>query len=97
MRETSFAHTTKMTTEARAARSPAASDAAAETGRGGGRKPQQEPRRQRKALAGRYYKFLSGHAATGAYQCKRMGNIPSDGCWWCSRDERQTRYHLFTR
>ena len=41
----------------------------------------------------RYYQFLSGHAATGACLCNGMGKIPSDKCWLCGRNERQTRHH----
>ena len=44
---------------------------------------------------GRYYQLLSGHAATGDYLCSRMHKLTSDRCWWCGRDERQSRHHLF--
>ena len=27
--------------------------------------------------------------------CRRVHKLPSDRCWWCGRDERQTRHHLF--
>ena len=42
---------------------------------------------ERKASKSRYYKLLSGHAATGADLCNRLGKIPSDKC---GRDGRQT-------
>ena len=46
-------------------------------------------------LAGRYYQLLSGHAATGDYLCNKVHKLPSDRCWWCGQDVRQTRHHLF--
>ena len=27
--------------------------------------------------------------------CSRTHKLPSDRCWWCGRDERQSRHHLF--
>ena len=60
-----------------------------------GEKLRKELRHERKALAGRYYQLLSGHAATGDYLCNRVHKLPSDRCWWCGRDERQSRHHLF--
>ena len=27
--------------------------------------------------------------------CRTVHKLPSDRCWWCGRDERQTRHHLF--
>ena len=27
--------------------------------------------------------------------CRRMHKLPSDRCWWCGQDERQTRHHHF--
>ena len=50
---------------------------------------------ERKALAGHFYQLLSGHAVTGGYLCRRMHKLPSDRCWWCGREERQPRHHLF--
>ena len=50
----------------------------------------------RKELAGRFYQLLSGHAATAPH-LRRIGQAPSDRCWWCGSGERQTRYHLFIR
>ena len=55
----------------------------------------QELRHERKALAGRCYQLLSGNAATGAFLCHRLKKIPSDRCWRCGRDERQTRHRVF--
>ena len=26
--------------------------------------------------------------------CRRVHKLPSDRCWWCRQDERQTRHHL---
>ena len=60
-----------------------------------GQKLRKELRHERKAFAGRYYQLLSEHAATGDYLCRRVHKLPSDRCWWCGRDERQTRHHLF--
>ena len=60
-----------------------------------GQKLRKELRHERKSLAGRYYLLLSGHAATGGYLYRRMHRLPSDRCWWCGRDERQSRHHLF--
>ena len=37
-----------------------------------------------------------GHAATAPH-LQWFGQAPSDKCWWCGTDERQTRHHLFTR
>ena len=56
----------------------------------------QTSRNERKALASRYHQLLSGHAATGAYLCNRIGAIPSDKCR-CRRDEKQARYRLFAK
>ena len=55
-----------------------------------------ELRGVRKELAGRYYQLLSGHAATATH-LRRIGQAPSEGCWWCGSGERQTRLHLFSR
>ena len=60
-----------------------------------GPKLRKELRNERKALAGRYYQLLSGHAATGDYLCNKVHKLTSDKCWWCDRDVRQTRHHLF--
>ena len=99
LRETSFAHMARRVTEAKAAGvkewivdhvnrrrrySPPK-----------GQKLRKELRHERKALAGRYYQLLSGHAATGGYLCRKVHKLPSDRCWWCGQDERQTRHHLF--
>ena len=52
--------------------------------------------RARKELAGRFYQLLSGHTAT-AVHLRRVGQVPSDRCWWCGSGEVQSRHHLFTR
>ena len=57
----------------------------------------QHLRRERKELAGRYYQFLSGHAAIGAYLRDRLHKIDSDRCWWCDTGQRQSRFHLVAR
>lgn len=54
-------------------------------------------RHERKAQESRRCRLLSGHAATGAYLCNKMGKIPSDKCWWCGRNKKLTRYHLFVK
>ena len=99
LRETSFAHMARRVTEARAAGvskwivdhvncrrrySPPK-----------GQKLRKELRHERKALAGRYYQLLSGHAATGDYLYRKVHKLPSDRCRWCGQDERQTRHNLF--
>ena len=50
-----------------------------------------------KELAGRFYQFLSGHAATGSYLHDKIHRIDSDRCWWCDTGERQSRFHLVAR
>ena len=55
--------------------------------------------RVRKALAGRYYQLLSGHAAIGSFLHGRMAGpqrLESDECWWCGCGKRQMRHQLFT-
>ena len=99
LRETSFAHMARRATEARSAGvikwivdhvnrrrrySPPK-----------GQKLRKELRHERKALAGRYYWLLSGHATTGDYLCRKVHKLPTDSCWRCGQDERQTRHHLF--
>ena len=44
-------------------------------------KLRKELRHERKALAGRYYQLLSGHAAIGDYLCNKAHKLPSDRCW----------------
>ena len=58
-------------------------------------KLRKELRHERKALAGRYYQLLLGHAATGDYLCNKAHKLASDKCWWCDQNVRQTRHHLF--
>ena len=52
--------------------------------------------RVRKELTGRFYQLLSGHAAT-AEHLARIGQAPSNRCWWCGSGERQSRYHLLVK
>ena len=49
----------------------------------------------RKELAGRFHQLLLGHAAT-AEHLRRVGQAPSDRCWYGS-GERQSRFHLFAK
>lgn len=55
------------------------------------------PRREKFSAGGsnpnRCFRVLSGRAAKGAYPCNRIGNIPSNRCWWCGRGEKQTQHH----
>ena len=59
-----------------------------------GPKLRKELRHERKALAGRYYQLLSGHAATGDYLCNTIHKLAPDKCWWCGQDERLTSHYL---
>ena len=99
LRETSLEHMARAATEARAAEvSKLIVDHISGRRRycpAKGEMLRKELRHERKALAGLYYQLLSGLAATGDYLCNRVHKLPSDGCWWCGRDERQSRYHLF--
>ena len=52
--------------------------------------------RTRKELMGRFYQLLSGHAAT-AKHLRRVGQSPTDRCWWCGSGEKQTRSHLLVK
>jgi ribonuclease HI len=52
---------------------------------------------EKKALAGRYYQLLTGHALIAPYLKEKLKKIESDQCWWCDSGERQTRHHLFTK
>ena len=52
--------------------------------------------RTRKEVAGRFYQLLSGHTAAVGH-LKRVGQAPSDLCFWCGSGEKQTRYHLFVK
>lgn len=54
-------------------------------------------RSTRKELTGRYYQFLSVHAAIGSYLHGKIHKIDLDRCWWCDTGERQTRFHLVAR
>ena len=99
LRETSFAHMIRKATEARSAGvAKWIGDHVKNKHRytpPKGPKLRKELRHERKALAGRYYQLLSGHAATGDYLCNKVHKLTSDKCWWCDRDVRQTRHHLF--
>ena len=61
-----------------------------------GGKLRKELGKVRKELAGRYYQLLLGHEAT-AVHLRRVGQAPSDKCWWCGSGERQSRHHLFIK
>ena len=43
---------------------------------------------------GRYYQFLSGHAAIGSYPHKRIGSAESNKCGWRSYGKRGSRHYL---
>ena len=65
----------------------------------GNRPPQEQLRRARKSLAGRYYQLLTGHADIGSFLHERMTEaqrVESSECWWCNCGRRQSRHHLFT-
>ena len=93
MREASFTHLTRLTTEARTNGTSSCIANHIQKRRdykppSGGRL-RQELQHECKAFAGRYYQFLSGHSAAGAFLCSRLNKIPSDRCWWCGQGERQ--------
>lgn len=50
----------------------------------------------KKELAGRFYQLLSGHAAMTEH-LRRVGQPPTDRCWWCGSRGKQTRLHLLVR
>ena len=50
----------------------------------------------RKGVASRFYQLLSGHAAV-AEHLRRVGQAPSDLCFWCGSGEKQTRHRLFIK
>ena len=85
LRETSFAHMTRRVTEARSA--GVSKWIVDHVNRQRRYSPPKDPklrrelRHERKALAGRYYQLLTGHAATGDYLCRRVHRLPSDRCW----------------
>ena len=98
LRETSFAHMTRATEARSAGVEKWIRDHVKNKHRytpPKGPQLRKELRHERKALAGRYYQLLSGHAATGDYLCNKVHKLPSDKCWWCGQDVRQTRHHLF--
>ena len=57
----------------------------------------------RKELAGRYYRFLSGHGSFGSYRKNKIKkvdsikNVDSDRCWLRDTGRRQSRFHLVAR
>ena len=53
------------------------------------------PTKVRKGVASRYFRLLSGHAATGTYLAEKVKAIRSSERWWCGSGERQSRHHLF--
>lgn len=53
-------------------------------------------RRTKKELAGRFYQFLSSHAAIGSH-LHRLGRTDSDRCWSCGTGQRMSRSHLVAR
>lgn len=61
---------------------------------GGDRKLRKELRHERQASTNQYYQLLSGLAGD---HLRKMHSLPPDGCWWCGRDERQSRYDLFVK
>ena len=60
-----------------------------------GQELQKELRHERKALTGRLYQPPSGRAEIGGYLCNKVHKLPSDRCWWCGRNEKQTLHYLF--
>ena len=92
MRETSFAHMARPTTEVKASGTNSRITSHIRRRRGykptrGGRL-RQELRHERKALVGRYYQLLSRHAVTSSFLHNRQNKIPSDRCWRCGWDKR---------
>ena len=98
--ETSFAHMTRAATEARSRttsewisnRFRAERRYRPPAGKG---LRQQQLRRSRKSVIGRYYQLLSGHTAIGSYLHDKIHKIDTDECWWCGSGERQSRHHHF--
>ena len=41
----------------------------------------------------RYYQFLSGHTAIGAYPCDKIHKTESNECGWCGSGKRESRHH----
>lgn len=99
--ETSLAHLSRKATEATSKATSAW--IAGKIGRRRYRPPpgkglkRKDLRHTRKELAGRYYQFLSGHAATGSYLCDKVRRLDSDECWFCGTGERMSRFHLVAR
>jgi len=47
-----------------------------------------------KAVASRYYQFLTGHTLIAPFLKDKLKKTDSDQCWWCETGKRQTRDHL---
>ena len=90
LRKISFAHMTRMATEARSAgMAKWIEDHVKSKHRytpPKGPKLRKELRHEHMALAGRYCQLLSGHAATGEYLCNKIHKLASDKCWRCGQD-----------
>ena len=52
-----------------------------------GRRILKEVRSERKALAGHYYQFLSGHAARSSYLHEMTHKVEPSACGWCGSGE----------
>ena len=99
--ETSLAHMTRVTTEARSKTTTDWITAHVRPGRRYRPPPGKGVRRTqlrgvRKTLAGRYYQLLSGHAEMGTHRF-RFDRTDTPECWWCTSGEPQSKHHLFTR
>ena len=99
--ETSLAHLSRRASEARS--KATAAWISSKVGRRRYRPPpgrgvkRADLRHTRKELAGRYYQFLSGHAAIGAYLSEKVRKLDSSACWFCGTGERMSRFHLVAR
>lgn len=62
-----------------------------------GERLRKELQHERTALTGQCYQLLSGQTASGANLYNRLRKIPSDRCWYCGWDGKQTHHHLFVR
>ena len=92
LRETSLAHLSGKTTEARLQnarewiRWHVRSERRYHPPKGG--KTRKDLQREIKGVASRYFQLLSGHAAIGPYLVGVAKTIQSGGCWWCNSGER---------
>ena len=48
-----------------------------------------------KAVASRFFQLASGHTMIAPFLQEKFGWVESDLCWWCTKNTRQTREHLF--